>query len=131
MAALAAALVLAVAGCGSSKPAGPSAGPLIRRAADITSQAPGFKLSGYGTVTVAVPQHVTVRMSMSGSFDRRDRVGSLVALSQFAGRQLRIREMISRFTLYMASDAFPTLGTVTGGSRGSSSTSAARSPAAA
>jgi hypothetical protein len=112
--ALAAAGALAIAGCGSSKPQ-PSAGPLIRRAADVTSQAPGFKVSGHGTVTVNAPQHVSVEMSMAGSFDRRDRLGSLTALAQVSGRHLRIRELISRFTLYMGSDALPTMSRVSGG----------------
>jgi hypothetical protein len=111
------AIALTVAGCGSShnQPAGPSAGLMIRRAADVTSQAPGFKLHGYGTVTVSGAQHVTVGMSMAGSFDRRDREGSLTAVANAAGRQIHIRELVSRFTVYMASDSLPTLSTVSGG----------------
>ncbi len=88
---------------------------MVRRAADVTSQAPGFKLSGYGTVTVSGAQRVTVGMSMAGSFDRRDRQGSLTAVAHAAGRQIRIRELISHFTLYMGADALPTLSTMTGG----------------
>lgn len=99
------AAALAVAGCGSSS--GPSASPVIRRAAYVTGQAVGVKMSGSGTVTISAPQHVTVTMSMAGTFDRRDRSGTLTALAHAAGREVPIHEMISGLTMYMPSTLVP------------------------
>jgi hypothetical protein len=110
-----AALALVVAGCGSSS--SPSAGPTIRRAADVTAQAPGYKVSGNVTVTVNAPQRVVVPVSITGSFDRRDRVGAVTAVAHVAGREVRIRELISRLTLYMPASAVPNASSLLGTKR--------------
>jgi hypothetical protein len=110
-----AAIALAVAGCGSSS--SPSAGPTIRRAADVTAQAPGYKVSGDVKVTVNAPQHVVVPVSITGSFDRRDKVGAVTAVAHVAGREVRIRELISRLTLYMPAAAVPNARTLLGTKR--------------
>ncbi len=106
---------LTVAGCGSSSNS--SAGPTIRRAADVTAQAPGYKVSGDVTVTVNAPQRVVVPVSITGSFDRRDRVGAVTAVAHAAGRAVRIRELISRLTLYMPATAVPNASALIGSKR--------------
>jgi hypothetical protein len=46
-------------------------------------------------------------MTMNGSFDRRDRVGTMTAVAKVAGRSLRISELISHLTVYMPASAVP------------------------
>ncbi len=104
---------LVVAGCGSSS--SPSASPAVRRAAYVTGKAAGFRMSGHGTVTINAPQHVTVTMSMTGTFDRRDRVGALTAVAHAAGREVPIHEVISRLTMYMPSTLVPNASALTKG----------------
>src|SRR5581483_7574048 len=115
--ALVAAIAVTAAGCGSSSGSSPSAGPTIRRAADVTAQAPGYKVSGHVTVSVNAAQHVVVPVSITGSFDRRDRVGAVTAVAHAAGREVRIRELISRLTLYMPATTVPNASTLIGSKR--------------
>lgn len=117
LAVLTLAVALVAAGCGSSSrsSSSPSAGPAIRRAADVTGQTPGYKVSGSVTVTLNTPQHVVVPVFITGSYDRADRVGQIIAVAHAAGRQLRIPEMISQLNIYMPSSAVPSASTLTGG----------------
>ena len=83
----------------------------------MTAQAPGYKVSGDVTVSVNAPQRVVVPVSITGSFDRRDRVGAVTAVAHAAGRAVRIRELISRLTLYMPATAVPNASTLIGSKR--------------
>ena len=100
------AAAITAAGCGSSS--SKSAGLTLRRAADVTAQATGYRISGYGTVTVQKgPQHAVATMSMAGSFDRRDRLGAITTITHVLGHEVRIRELLQRFTVYMAAGSLP------------------------
>lgn len=101
---------LALTGCGGSQ----SATPVVR-AADVTAGAAGYRLTGSGTITVRGGQAGTVRMTLTGSFDRQDRVGELTTVVQAAGRQVRVPELISHLTVYMASSALQGSAALAGG----------------
>src|SRR5437764_15485291 len=58
-----AALVVAIAGCGSSESAAP-----VTRAADVTARAPGYQLAGTATVTLERAQRRSPHMTISGAF---------------------------------------------------------------
>jgi hypothetical protein len=105
------ALALALAACGSGG-ARQSVAPVIR-AADVTAGAPGYRLSGSGTINGSATG--TIQMSMSGLFDRRDGVGKITTVVQAAGQRVRVPEVVSRFTVYMAASALPRLSAVSGG----------------
>lgn len=109
-------IALTVAGCGAShQSSGPkpsnTAAPQIRRAADISVAAPGYKVAGSGTFTEASQSST---MTMSGSFNRQARVGSIVANVNAAGQHVQIKELLSGYTLYMATGALPQLAEETG-----------------
>jgi hypothetical protein len=94
------AVALAIAGCGGSQSATP-----VLRAADVTARAPGYRLSGTGTITLRGGNVGTVGMAMTGSFNRRDRIGTLTTVVDVGGRRIRVPELISQLTVYMASSA--------------------------
>lgn len=102
--------MLAIAGCGSSQ----SATPVIR-AADVTAGAPGYRLAGTATISLAGVQDKSIHMTMSGSFDRRDRRGAMTAVTDVAGRSLHVPEVISNFNVYMPTDAVPNAVKLAGG----------------
>ena len=93
---------LALAACGGGRTH--SAAPVIR-AADITAGAPGYRLAGSATITGA--RAGAVQMTMSGVYDRRDRLGRLSTVLHVAGEQVHISELVSKLTVYMGSDAIP------------------------
>jgi hypothetical protein len=105
------ALALALTACGSGG-TGHSVAPVIRAAA-VTAGAPGYRLIGSGTISGSATG--TIHMSMSGSFDRRHGVANITTVVQAAGQRVRVPEVISRFTVYMAADALPHLSAVAGG----------------
>jgi hypothetical protein len=105
--------MVALAACGSSSGGGGHAAAPVIRAADVTSQAPGYRLVGSGTISGSPAG--TIQMSMSGIFDRRDRVGKITTIVQAAGQRVRVPEVVSRFTVYMAASGLPRLSALTGG----------------
>lgn len=54
-------------------------------------------------------------MAMAGSFDLRDRLGSLTTVVYAAGHHVRVPELISGLTVYMASSALQGNATLAGG----------------
>lgn len=104
------AALLAIAGCGSSQ----SATPVIR-AADVTAGAPGYRLAGAATITVDGAQGRSVHMTMSGSFDRRDRLGRMTAVANVVGHRLQVSELLSALTVYMPTNAVPNAAKLAGG----------------
>jgi hypothetical protein len=106
------AVVMALAACGSSGGGAQSAAPVIR-AADVTAKASGYRIAGSGTMSGGPTG--TIRMSMSGVFDRRKRLGKITTVVQTAGQRVSVPEIASRFTIYMSTSALPNLGSLTGG----------------
>ncbi len=104
---------LLLAACGGSSGGSSRSAATVIRAADVTAQAPGYRLAGSGTISGGPTG--TIQMSMSGVFDRRDRVGQITTVVQAAGQRVSVPEVASRFTVYMAASALPSLTTVTGG----------------
>ena len=96
------AVALAIAGCGS----GQSTTPVIR-AADVTARSPGYRLAGTATISVQGGQGRSSHMTMNGSFDRRDRVGTMTAVAGVLGHSVRIPEVLSHLTVYMPTKAVP------------------------
>ena len=109
--------MVVLAACGSSSSGGSAklANPAITRAADVTTQTPGFKFTEYGTVTVSAPQRVVIPLTMTGLYNRPTKTGEVSGTIHAAGRTLNIKELFSHFTLYMSAADLPNVATVTGG----------------
>lgn len=111
---LAAACAVGVlSGCGSSSSSSSHINGQVIRAADTTAQAPGYRMSGTGSVSSS--RTGALAMALSGSFDRQDRTGSLTTTVQIDGRRIQIPEVFSQLTVYMSASAIPDAAGLTGG----------------
>lgn len=107
-----AALALVLGGCGSgghsaSRPLTNAATGGLVRAADVTTQAPGYRLAGTATLAVSGAAARTIHENMTGSYDRLDRTGAITTTVSALGHVVRVPELISQLTVYMASAAVP------------------------
>ena len=91
----------ALGGCGSSRPTNTS----VIRAADVTAQAAGYRMSGTGSISGGVAG--TIPLALAGSFDRKDQIGALITSVQVGGRQIQIPELLSQLTVYMSAAVIP------------------------
>jgi hypothetical protein len=106
-AALVATAALIVSGCGSSQGLDP-----VAKAAETTGKVPGYKIAA--TINVGTPQGQS-QLTMSGTFDRANRSGTITAQEAVAGHQLAFTEVFSGLTFYLKSGGFAALKQLTGG----------------
>ncbi len=99
-----------IAGCGGS---GSSQVDPVVRAADVTSQLPGYRIAA--TATVSTPASGPLQLRMSGLFDRTNRSGTMTAQETVAGHQFQFTEVFSGLTFYMRAAGLPQLTRLTGG----------------
>lgn len=83
------------------------------RAADTTAQAAGYRLAG--TMTISSTRTGPINIVLGGSFNRVARVGQMTAAFDVAGSRLQFSELLSQLTVYLRTDAIPTLARATGG----------------
>lgn len=107
------AVAIALSGCGSgSTQTSGGGGEQIVRAADITSQAPGYRMSG--TIDVSGTA-AAVHGTMSGAFDSARHTGAFTMQESLAGHQISMAERLSGTTVYMSMPGVPGLQRLTGG----------------
>ncbi|MBV9353908.1 MAG: hypothetical protein JO023_00130 [Chloroflexi bacterium] len=109
-AAIVACLATVVAACGSSQKSSTVA---VVRAADTTAQAAGYRLAG--TMTISSTRTGPIDIALGGSFNRSARVGQMTAAFNAGGNRLQFSELLSQLTVYLRTDALPTLARATGG----------------
>ncbi len=108
--AVSACLATVLAGCGSSQK---NSNVTVIRAADTTAQAAGYRLAG--TMTISSTRTGPINILVGGSFNRAARVGQMTAAFDVAGSRLQFSELLSGLTVYLRTDAIPTLARATGG----------------
>ncbi len=102
-------LGLALSGCGSSSTS--TIGP-VARAADVTSQVPGYRVAATTTVTTGAGR---ATVAVTGRFDRTNRTGELTSSETVAGHHLAFTEVFSGLTFYLRATGFPQLTKLTAG----------------
>ncbi len=83
------------------------------RAADSTAQAAGYRLAG--TMTISSARTGPIDIVVGGSFNRTARVGQMTAAFNLGGSRLQFSELLSQLTVYLRTNAIPTLARATGG----------------
>lgn len=99
-----------VAACGSSQQTSTVS---VIRAADTTAQASGYRLVGMMTVSSA--RTGPINITIGGTFNRAARVGQMTAAFDAGGTRLQFSELLSQLTVYLRTNAIPTLARATGG----------------
>lgn len=102
--------VAGLAGCGGSSRTG--SGDAVQRAAEITAQAPGYRVSG--TMSVQTPTG-PAQISITGAIDRTKRTGTLTSQETVAGHRLSFQEVFSGLTFYVRTAGLPGLDRLTHG----------------
>lgn len=87
----------ALAGCGAAQTISQAVDP-VARAADITAQAPGYRLAG--TIQIGVAGK-SIGATMNGVFVRRPAAGSVTMHMALPGHALTIDERLAGKTLYI------------------------------
>ena len=98
-------------GCGATKTISGTIDP-VARAAELTSQSPGYRLSGTINVTSG---STTVHGTMSGVIDTAHRAGAMTIHETVAGHSLSLAERLAGTAIYMDAGSQPALARLTGG----------------
>jgi hypothetical protein len=102
---------IAIVGCGTAKTSGAGGGQVVR-AADITSRAPGYRMSGTIDLTGA---SAVIHGTMSGAFDSAHHTGAFTMQETLAGHPISMAERLSGTTVYMSMPGVPGIERLTGG----------------
>lgn len=88
---------VALAGCGTAQTISQAVDP-VARAADITAQAPGFRLAGSMQFAVAGR---SAGATMTGVFVRHPKAGAITAHITLAGRSVQMQERLAGSSIYI------------------------------
>jgi hypothetical protein len=103
LAAAAATVAVVISGCGAARTVSNAIDP-VAKAAEVTSQVQGYKMSGVVTINTGAGP---VKTTMSGVMNRATRTGEMTTKASVAGHAITMSERLSGLTVYMDASAIP------------------------